>query len=355
MMRGPSQSFSILTAFALVLAHVAQPAAAPSRHRARLHAARSRKVQAHAGAGRSKTTARGAAPAMPASRSTSAPAISACTSAIGPQCRARSRAASQTLAAFNSEGKAPSNGASSAAERQAACRSPPSCAGTSRRIDRTTRPNRSTGRVLVVTRLGPGGVCHVGYVDGRANPNANELARQIADEQRAHVQVRHRQAGGARHQGQGFQRALRRRLNKSPANGRACRWNIRIRISCSRRRRPCRESCRRTAPTSGRPPCRRAPVELDRRIVVRQRPDHQALQPALREIAARRGEQAAAEAEPLILRAQIELVDLAVIEQAARTVAAVVGVAGDLVAERQDARCGCPCGSRCPTSRGRGA
>ena len=40
----------------------------------------------------------------------------------------------------------------------------------------------STGRVLVVTRLGPGGVCHVGYVDARANPNANELARKIADE-----------------------------------------------------------------------------------------------------------------------------------------------------------------------------
>jgi hypothetical protein len=39
-----------------------------------------------------------------------------------------------------------------------------------------------TGRVLVVTRLGPGGVCHVGYVDARANPNANELARKIADE-----------------------------------------------------------------------------------------------------------------------------------------------------------------------------
>jgi hypothetical protein len=37
--------------------------------------------------------------------------------------------------------------------------------------------------VLVVTRLGPGGVCHVGYVDARANAaNANELARQIADE-----------------------------------------------------------------------------------------------------------------------------------------------------------------------------
>ena len=32
------------------------------------------------------------------------------------------------------------------------------------------------------TRLGPGGVCHVGYVDARANPNANELAQQLADE-----------------------------------------------------------------------------------------------------------------------------------------------------------------------------
>ena len=38
----------------------------------------------------------------------------------------------------------------------------------------------STGRTLVVTRLGPGGVCHVGYVDGR-DPKGNELARQLAD------------------------------------------------------------------------------------------------------------------------------------------------------------------------------
>jgi hypothetical protein len=38
------------------------------------------------------------------------------------------------------------------------------------------------GQVLVVTRLGPGGVCHVGYVDGRANKDANELARKVADE-----------------------------------------------------------------------------------------------------------------------------------------------------------------------------
>jgi hypothetical protein len=34
----------------------------------------------------------------------------------------------------------------------------------------------------VVTRLGPGGVCHVGYVNARANPDANELARELADE-----------------------------------------------------------------------------------------------------------------------------------------------------------------------------
>jgi hypothetical protein len=49
-----------------------------------------------------------------------------------------------------------------------------------------TKPDENSnptikGQVLVVTRLGPGGVCHVGYVDGRANPNANVLAQQIAD------------------------------------------------------------------------------------------------------------------------------------------------------------------------------
>jgi hypothetical protein len=48
--------------------------------------------------------------------------------------------------------------------------------------EKATGPIRSTGRVLVVTRLGPGGVCHVGYVDARANADANELARKLADE-----------------------------------------------------------------------------------------------------------------------------------------------------------------------------
>jgi hypothetical protein len=38
------------------------------------------------------------------------------------------------------------------------------------------------GQVLVVTRLGETGtVCHVGYVDALANPEANALAREIAD------------------------------------------------------------------------------------------------------------------------------------------------------------------------------
>jgi hypothetical protein len=41
---------------------------------------------------------------------------------------------------------------------------------------------KASGRKLVVTRLGPGGVCHVGYVDARANADANELARKLADE-----------------------------------------------------------------------------------------------------------------------------------------------------------------------------
>ena len=36
--------------------------------------------------------------------------------------------------------------------------------------------------LLVVSRLPPGGVCAVAYVDAEANPNADELARQAADQ-----------------------------------------------------------------------------------------------------------------------------------------------------------------------------
>lgn len=38
------------------------------------------------------------------------------------------------------------------------------------------------GQVLVVTRIEPGKTCQVAYVDALANPDANELARQAADE-----------------------------------------------------------------------------------------------------------------------------------------------------------------------------
>ena len=76
--------------------------------------------------------------------------------------------------------------------------------------------------------------------------------------------------------------------------------------------------------------------ELDRGLVVRQRPDHEALQAALREVAARRREQLAAEAQPLEFRPQVKLVDLAVVVEAARAVAAVVGVARDRIAEGED-------------------
>lgn len=38
------------------------------------------------------------------------------------------------------------------------------------------------GQVLVVTKLGgPGQVCHIGYVDALLNPQANALARQVAE------------------------------------------------------------------------------------------------------------------------------------------------------------------------------
>jgi hypothetical protein len=36
--------------------------------------------------------------------------------------------------------------------------------------------------MLAVTRLPPGPVCHVAYIDVKANPDANEIARKAADE-----------------------------------------------------------------------------------------------------------------------------------------------------------------------------
>lgn len=87
-------------------------------------------------------------------------------------------AARQTLASFNGEG--------TAIEWRLA-----GMAGKKRPVAAimrwsTTKPDEKgdpiRGEMLVVTRLPPGPVCHVGYVDGRANQNADELARAIADE-----------------------------------------------------------------------------------------------------------------------------------------------------------------------------
>jgi hypothetical protein len=46
--------------------------------------------------------------------------------------------------------------------------------------DKNGRPTAKP--MLVVTRLPPGPVCHVAYIDVKANPDANELARKAADE-----------------------------------------------------------------------------------------------------------------------------------------------------------------------------
>jgi hypothetical protein len=46
--------------------------------------------------------------------------------------------------------------------------------------DRNGRPTAKP--MLAVTRLPPGPACHVAYIDGQANRNANELARNAADE-----------------------------------------------------------------------------------------------------------------------------------------------------------------------------
>jgi hypothetical protein len=38
------------------------------------------------------------------------------------------------------------------------------------------------GQVLVLTKVGgPGQICHIGYVNARANPDANALAREVVD------------------------------------------------------------------------------------------------------------------------------------------------------------------------------
>jgi hypothetical protein len=84
-------------------------------------------------------------------------------------------AARQTLASFNSEGDAVEwrLAADAIGKRR------PFAAIVAWKT--TVGENSVRGVVLVVTRLGPGPVCHVGYVDRLANPDAENLAREIAD------------------------------------------------------------------------------------------------------------------------------------------------------------------------------
>jgi hypothetical protein len=90
---------------------------------------------------------------------------------------AKEPAARQTLTAFNSEGKT----IEWRIARDRSGRARPFATILRWNTTISGEGNPVLGQVLVVTRLGPGGVCHVGYVDGRANPNANVLAQEIAD------------------------------------------------------------------------------------------------------------------------------------------------------------------------------
>ncbi|VAW19118.1 hypothetical protein MNBD_ALPHA12-731 [hydrothermal vent metagenome] len=42
-------------------------------------------------------------------------------------------------------------------------------------------PSSQKGEILVVTKLEPGNVCHVAYINARLVPEANKIARDIAD------------------------------------------------------------------------------------------------------------------------------------------------------------------------------
>ena len=46
----------------------------------------------------------------------------------------------------------------------------------------TGEEKKPEGEVLVVTKVAPGATCQIAWIDARANPDANELARKTADE-----------------------------------------------------------------------------------------------------------------------------------------------------------------------------
>jgi len=87
-------------------------------------------------------------------------------------------AAKQTLASFNGEGEK----IEWRAERGADKKLKPFATIMRWSTTVSSGDEPVKGEMLVVTRLAPGSVCHVGYVDAKANPDADALAQKIADE-----------------------------------------------------------------------------------------------------------------------------------------------------------------------------
>jgi len=87
-------------------------------------------------------------------------------------------AAKQTLASFNGEGKK----IEWRAERSSDGKLKPFATIMRWSTTVSSGDEPVKGEVLVVTRLAPGGVCHVGYVDAKANLDSNALAQKLADE-----------------------------------------------------------------------------------------------------------------------------------------------------------------------------
>ncbi|MBX2805016.1 MAG: hypothetical protein KTR19_03495 [Hyphomicrobiales bacterium] len=88
------------------------------------------------------------------------------------------RAFSQTLAPFNRINNV-------LELRQYAGNSQPHAAILRYYTDSGMGDGSAKGEVLVVTKFNGEEACHMAYIDARANPNANELARNVAD--RDHV------------------------------------------------------------------------------------------------------------------------------------------------------------------------
>jgi hypothetical protein len=86
-------------------------------------------------------------------------------------------AADETLASFNSEG----DSIEWRGERGPHGKLKPFAAIMRWRTTVSSGDVPVKGEVLVVTRLAPGRVCHVGYVDAKANADAGVLARGLAD------------------------------------------------------------------------------------------------------------------------------------------------------------------------------